>query len=131
MSKLRERVEPVLMQHGVKCAIIATKEGEELVRLGDFDRLEYGDLLRLLLGGKAEIATLYISLEGRILPQTYRQGPVECVVSRTGRFVYGLFVVRGDDVKADYLAKKRLREAIDRVLAHLDCETDSIEGESA
>jgi hypothetical protein len=72
------------------------------------------------LGGAEELATLHVSLQGRLLPQTYRQGPVECVVSRTDRFVYGLFVGRDDDIKAGYLAKTRLREAVDEVLAQLE-----------
>jgi hypothetical protein len=114
---IKEQLEALLARHAVLCAVFAQKNGEDVLRLGDFERLEHGDLSRLLFGGQRELVALHASLEGRILPQTYRQGSVECVVSRTDAFVYGLFIERSVDMKASYMAKKKLREAVDAVLA--------------
>jgi hypothetical protein len=117
LGDIKEQLEPLLARHAVLCAVFAQKNGEDVLRFGDFERLEHGDLPRLLFGGQRELVALHASLEGRILPQTYRQGSVECVVSRTDAFVYGLFIERSVDMKASYMAKKKLREAVDAVLA--------------
>jgi len=120
LQEVRGKLERVVGLHGVSCAVFSSSDGAESLWIGDCGRAEFQDTVRYLFGGDSEISALFDSLEGRILPQSYQQGGVECVVSRVGGFVYGLFVGQAADPVAGWKVNKELRSAVDQVLEPAD-----------
>lgn len=83
--------------------IIASSSGEEILRYGDIDALQWKDLVKSLFGDVDAIVRLNKSLEGQILPQVYSQGDVRCAILKPKEeLLIGLFDQSGKDTATFY-----------------------------
>jgi len=77
---------------GFVCYVIASADGKIIAQGGDCAKLRLPWLFRDTFGGKEEILSLFVFLEGKISPQHTSQGDIHCMLLKpTRNIVVGIF----------------------------------------
>jgi hypothetical protein len=117
-ENLESILESVLLEYGFECGIIASSSGQELARRGELGGLQWRGLVDSLFGDADSIVRLERSLEGQILPQTYSQGNVRCVVMKPRKdLLVGLFTQNAEDAALLYQRGKEVSARLDREMS--------------
>lgn len=114
-----EELAAKLDEHGLQAIVVARSDGTEVARIGDVTTLPWPDLADSLFGDEERIRNLYHSLVGRLLPQTWRQGEVHCIVSRLEpqAVVFGAFRTTTDDGLTAYHRANAICSDVSDVIA--------------
>jgi hypothetical protein len=113
MNIIPETLRDVLTTLNVSFAAIADLPSCEIQFLGDPKAVDNNDLISTLFADSETIQSLNRSLEGQILPRTWNQGKVSCIVCKpTNETIVGLFVIDESDAVQQYHWSKKADEAI-------------------
>ncbi|MBC8029828.1 MAG: hypothetical protein H7Z16_06935 [Pyrinomonadaceae bacterium] len=93
-DRIIEAVHEIASAHEFLCYVVASAGGS-IWRGGDCEGLN-GSLVNVLFGGIDEAKGVFDFLDGRMLPQVYRQGDVFCLLMKpTIDIVVGFFAQDG------------------------------------
>ena len=109
ISKLNE----IMRDNDIILVLIANLKKGSIDELGDKYKLEYTGLLDTLFGDIERVQALNQSLENQILPQSWNQGNVKCLVCKPkDDIVIGMFFHEHRDTVQSYRFCKMLNEIV-------------------
>lgn len=118
-EKIIASVRDIGSEHGFQCYVVADSDGS-IRRGGDCEGLKYS-LLNTLFGGKDELTGVFAFLEGKMLPQFYRQGDVYCLLMKPAEdIVVGLFAQDGRSGISLYQEGREMAKALEQRLRSLE-----------
>lgn len=99
--------------YGVGC----TPRGDVIATSGSLDTLQWKDLHDRLFGSSDDIVRLYASLEGKILPRSFNQGDVFCILHKPAEgLLVGLFGQAAMDPHQRYAFREKVARHIEKCL---------------
>jgi hypothetical protein len=84
-QEVLEEIRRLSDKYGFIVYVVADPAGNIIEIGGDQDRLKWKGLFEALFGDKETIARLSSSLEGQLLPRTWGQGDLYCLVCKPSR----------------------------------------------
>jgi hypothetical protein len=108
-----ETLKDVLEALGVPLAAVADLPSGNVHFIGDPDAVDNTDLISTLFADKGTVESLNQYLEGQMLPRTWSQGKVSCIVCKPAtETIVGLFVMNELDAVQQYYWSEKADEAI-------------------
>ncbi len=108
-------VRSTLNELDISYCIIANIDSGEIEIVGLEESDDFRDLARMLFADSDAIRALVVSLEGQVLPRTWKQGSSTCVVCMPSKkWIVGVFASSYLDAVSEYKWAKQINEAVCR-----------------
>ena len=103
----------LVAEHNILVAIVADTDDGGVRTVGNRKDLESDDLIVQLFGDADAVTALNRSLEGQVLPRTWSQGKVSCVVCKPDENrIVGLLYHETRSAAEQYAWSKRVNEDV-------------------
>lgn len=87
-----EKLKNIIKENEISYCVVANLNTNLIDKIGDVSELDYKDLVEQLFGNIQQIKTLNDSLEGQLLPRSWKQGNIRCLVCKPkDSIIIGLF----------------------------------------
>ncbi len=118
---LASEITRIMSQHQLIYVIVADLDSGRVDTLGDQAKLKYKDLIPTLFGAGDSIRDLNNSLEGQMMPRTWRQGEVACILCKpVESAIVGLFYHEHREPAESYRFSEQLDAQIGEVWKRLN-----------
>ena len=115
-AKLASEITRIMSEHQLIYAIVADLDSGGVDTFGDKAKLKYKDLIQTLFGDGDSIRDLNAHLDGQIMPQSWRQGKVACILSKpVESTIVGLFYHEQREPTESYRFSKELGAQIGKI----------------
>lgn len=106
---ITKKIEDFILKNNILFAVIFDLEKRVNYTLGDKSTFTYDGLYDSLFGDEENILRLNESLEGRIIPHSWKQGELKClVVKPNDNIIMGLFYNDHQNAIESYKTGKRI-----------------------
>jgi hypothetical protein len=110
------KISELMKNNNILYSVIANIDNGQVETLGNKDKLKYVDLINTLFGDEDSIKALNASLEGQLMPRTWGQGEVSCIVCKpTSNTLVGLCYHENREPIESYRFSKDINKQIELI----------------
>lgn len=113
---IKDKLKNLIQENTILYTIIVDLNSNAIEEIGDKNKLEYSGLLNTLFGDKESIFRLNNSLKNQIMPQSWGQGKVSCIVCKPVEdILIGLFYHNEKDGLEAYNFDLEINKEIEKI----------------
>ncbi len=110
---LKVKLNEIMLNNNIPFSVVANLDDNNMENIGNKTELEYFSLVENLFGNIEHIHALNESLKGQIMPQSWKQGNVKCLVCKpVDNVIVGLFYNEERTAIESYRFGKTLNDII-------------------
>lgn len=110
---LKAKLNEIMLNNNIAFSVVANLDDNNIENIGNKTELEYHSLVENLFGNIEHIHALNDSLKGQIMPQSWKQGNVKCLVCKPAdNVIVGLFYNEERTTIESYRFGKTLNDII-------------------